>query len=321
MIVRRLGLRLASGAGPTFGVDDLACAAATHLGCWAEEGLDVDWTPVQGGVAAIQAVLDGRVDASYGGLGPVLRHRAEGHPVCVIVSMARALAQNLVAQDRIRDVTQLRGASWALDGIGALSHHMARLIVQALAIPEQEIDWQVVGPPPERIARLLAGTVDVSLIRIEEAISLDLDPGNRLHILQGFSELKQLVPVQPHGVLATTRRFADDNAEAMLRLAKGMIRASRALHDDYDAFRKVYDRYVTVPVPAEHVRRIWRQERETHGFAVNGELTEAHWRRQMELFAGLNPQFPRVGRDDVILDLHVREALKMLGVRPGPDAP
>jgi ABC-type nitrate/sulfonate/bicarbonate transport system substrate-binding protein len=318
--VTRLSLRLASGAGPTFGVDDLACAAATHLGCWADEGLDVSWTPVHGGVAAIQAVLDGRVDASYGGLGPVLRSRAEGHPVRIIVSMARALAQNLVAQEHIRDVAQLRGASWALDGIGALSHHMARLIVQALDIPEREIDWQVVGPPPERIARLLAGTVDVSLIRIEEAISLDLDPGNRLHILQGFSELKRLVPVQPHGVLATTQRFAQDNPEAILRLVTGMTRASRALNDDFDAFRTVFAHYVTVPVPPDHVRRIWQQERESHGFAVNGELTEAHWRQQMTLFAGLNPQLPRVDRDDVILDRYLREALKTLGVRAGADA-
>lgn len=317
----RIALRLASGAGPTFGVDDLACAAATHLGCWAEQGLDVSWTPVHGGVAAIQAVLDGGVDASYGGLGPVLRSRAAGHPVCVIVSMARALAQNLVAQDHIRDVTQLRDKSWALDGIGALSHHMARLIVQALDIPDAEIDWQVVGPPPERIARLKAGTVDVSLIRIEEAISLDLDSGNRLHILQGFTDLKRLVPVQPHGVLATTQSFAGTNPEAMLRLATGMIQASRALNDDFDAFRKVYDRYVTVPVPPEHVRRIWEQERDSHGFAVNGDLTEAHWHRQIELFAGLNPQLPRLAPDAVIVDRYVREALKTLGVRPGPDAP
>ena len=95
----RLPIRLAAGSGPTFGVDDLSCAAATHLGLWADEGLDVTWTPVHGGVAAMQAVLDGDVDVSYGGLGPVLRFRAEGNPVRVVVSMARGLAQNLVAQN------------------------------------------------------------------------------------------------------------------------------------------------------------------------------------------------------------------------------
>ena len=46
----------------------------------------------------MQAVLDGKVDVSYGGLGSVLKFRSEGHPVRIIVSMARGLAQNLVAQ-------------------------------------------------------------------------------------------------------------------------------------------------------------------------------------------------------------------------------
>lgn len=317
----RLQMRLAAGSGPTFGVDDLACAAASHLGCWADEGLDVSWTPVHGGVAAIQAVVDGRVDASYGGLGPVLRFRSEGQPVRVIVSMARGLAQNLVAQDHIRDVKELSGKSWALDGFGALSHHMARLIVRELKIPEAEIDWQAVGPPPERIARLLAGTIDVSLIRVEEAVSLHLDPNNKLHNLLGFAELKKLVPVQPHGVLATTQKFADENPEKMLRLAKGMIRASRALNDDFDAFRKVYDHQVTVPVPPDYVKQIWQQERDSGGFAVNGELTKTHWRDEMALFYELNPSLPRISREDVIAEAYVREALAALGVQPGPDVP
>ena len=138
----RLSIRLAAGSGPTFGVDDLACAAATHLGCWEDEGLDVTWTPVHGGVAAMQAVLDDVTDVSYGGLGPVLRFRSEGKPVRITVSMARGLAQNLVTQTRISSVDQLKGVSWALDGFGALSHHMARLLVRALNIEELDIDLE-----------------------------------------------------------------------------------------------------------------------------------------------------------------------------------
>lgn len=315
--MEKLRIRLAAGSGPTFGVDDLACAAASHLGCWADEGLDVTWTPVHGGVAAIKAVVDGSVDASYGGLGPVLRYRCEGHPVAVIVSMARGLAQNLIVQEHVSDVTQIRGKSWAIDGIGALSHHMARLIVRSLKIPESEIDWQVVGPPPERIERLLAGSIDVSLIRVEEATALDLDPSNTLHTLLGFAELKKLVPVQPHGVLATKRSFAEQNPEAMLRLTKGMIRASRALNDDFDAFKKVYDHHVTVSVPPDIVRRIWQQERDSQGFALDGELTGAHWRAQMASFYDLYPSLPRVTIEDVITDRYVAEALSALGTRSG----
>lgn len=316
-MTERLSIRLAAGSGPTFGVDDLACAAATHLGLWAEEGLDVAWTPVFGGVAAMQAVLEGKVDASYGGLGPVIRFRAEGHPCRVVVSMARGLAQNLVAQKRIEKPDDLRGASWALDGFGALSHHMARLLVRSLGIDEAEIDWQAVGPPPERIEKLLAGEIDVSLIRVEEAISLSLNHADKLHNMLGFADLKRLVPVQPHGVLATTEDYEATHSEELHRLARGMIRASRVLHDDYETFRKVYDHHVTVPVPEENIRTIWQQEHDSGGFAVNGELSSEHWQSQFDLYADLNPELRPVTREELIAGQFVSRALEKLGVHPG----
>ena len=314
-----LPIRLAAGSGPTFGVDDLSCAAATHLGLWEEEGLDVTWTPVHGGVAAMQAVMDDVVDVAYGGLGPALRFRSEGKPIRIVVSMARSLAQNLVVQERIKSTDDLKGVSWALDGFGALSHHMARLVVRNLNISEDDIHWQAVGPPPERIARLLEDSIDVSLIRVEEAVSLNADPSNTLHTLLGFAELKELVPVQPHGVLATSDAYEAEHAEELHRLTRGMIRAARALQDDFTNFKTVYDRNVSVQVPEDEVRKIWEQETASGGFAINGELSRSHWRDEMTLFYELNPDLPKITRSDVIAEQFVAEALKSLGTVDGPD--
>lgn len=313
-MISPLPITLAAGSGPTFGVDDLSCAAATHLGFWADEGLDVTWIPVHGGVAAIEAVMDGTVDVSYGGLGPVLRYRAEDKPVRAVVSMARGLAQNLIVQNRITSTDDLNGVSWALDGFGALSHHMARLVIRAIGLTDEDIRWEAVGPPPERIERLLADTIDVSLIRVEEAISLSLEHGDKVHNLLGFADLKTLVPTQPHGVLGTSEAYEAAHEEELHRLTRGMIKASRALHDDYDAFRKVYDHHVTVPVPDDAIRQIWQQEHDSGGFAVNGEMSVGHWDEEMRLYAELNPDLRAVTRDEVLATGFVAEALKQIGV-------
>ncbi len=315
--VNRLPIRLAAGSGPTFGVDDLACAAATTLGLWADEGLDVSWTPVHGGVAAVGAVLEGRVDVAYGGLGPLIRSRATGNPVVAVVSMARGLAQNLVVSRNISSVAELPGVSWALDGFNALSHHMARLTIRALNIDETAIDWRAVGPPPERIQQLLSGEVGASLIRTEEAASLTRDHGEKVHTLLGFDQLKKLVPIQPHGVLSTTEAYVDRCAEELSRLTRGMLRASRALHDDYATFREVYDQHVTVPVPDNDIRRIWEQEHASGGFAVNGELSARHWDDQLRLYRELYPELPVVLRSDLLRQSFVTAALKALGRHDG----
>lgn len=293
-------MRLASGAGLTFGVDDIACAAASHLGLWEDAGLIVQWTPALGGVKAMNKVLDGEVDAAYGGLGPVLQLRSQGHPLRIIASMARALAQNLVVQPHIKSTADLRGASWAVDGIGALSHHMARSIVAKLPMTDDDIKWRVTGPPPERIAELLSGQADVSLIRVEEALALTSNPNNSLKMLLGFVDLKVLVPVQPHGVLATTEAYEDTEPDKLELLAKGIVAASQRLHEDFDAFLKTFEHYVTIKLAPKEIEKIWLQEQQSNGFAIDGEMSKSHWDKQLEAFATLNPSLPRIQFDEVL---------------------
>ena len=309
-------VRLAAGSGVTFGVDDLSCAAATDLGLWRDEGLEPSWTPVHGGVRAVEALMDGKVDVAYGGLGPALAARAGGAPVRIVVSMARALAQNLVAQTRIAEPEQLRGCSWALDGFGALSHHMARLTVRALGIAEDEIEWRALGPPPERIEALLDGSIDVSLIRVEEALSLSAEHGDRLHTLLGFSELKRLVPVQPHGVLSTTEAFEAQAPGTLARVTRGMIRASRTLHSDAATFERVFRNNAIVELPEDEIAAIWRQERDNGGFAVNGEMSAGHWDAQFADFRELNPTLREVTQDEILARDFVRDALAALDPFP-----
>lgn len=293
-------ISLASGAGPTFGVDDIACAAASHLGLWEDAGLIVDWTPALGGVKAMTKILDGEVDAAYGGLGPVLQLHAQGKPLRIVASMARALAQNLVVQPHIKTTKDLKGAAWAVDGIGALSHHMARSIVAQLPLTDEDITWRVTGPPPERIAELLSGAADVSLIRVEEALALTNDPSNDLEMLLGFVELKELVPVQPHGVLATTKAYEQAEPEKLQMLVQGIVAASRLLAADFDSFLKTFEHHVSVKLTPGQIEKIWQQECQSQGFAVDGELSAKHWNTQLAAFATLNPTLPRIKLSQVL---------------------
>lgn len=311
-----ISVKLGRGSGDTFGVDDLACAAATDLGFFSDEGLDVTWSDWRGGVASMGAALDGAVDVAYAGLGPVITYRADGRPCRIIVSMARGLAQALVVQNRITEPAQLQGVSWAVDGIGALSHHMARLIVAALGIPADSIRWDPVGPPPLRIDALLNDRIDVSLIRTEEALSLSRHHGDKVHTMLDFGELKELVPTQPHGVLATTEAFEQANPDVMERIAAGMIRASRALADDIEAFRTVVRKNVSIPLDDDEIAMIWERESGTGGFAVNGEMTRAHWDEEMRIYHDLDPGMRKVTYAELLAPQYVGRALERLGTHP-----
>lgn len=307
----KVGLARASGA--SFGVDDISCAAATQLGLFAAQGLQVQWSDWRGGVAAMRAVLEGHADVAYAGFGPVIALRAAGHPCRIFVSQARALAQALVVSTKVEN---LKGAIWAVDAIGALSHHMARLVVRALGIAESEIRWQPVGPPGERIAALLEGRVDAALVRTEEALALQRDHGDRVRRLLDFDELKRLVPLQPHGVLATTEDYGRSHREPLLALTRAMILASRALHDHFETFSAVVRAHVSVKLDDAELRLLWQREHASGGWAVNGELSERHWEAQLRLFQELNPQLRKVTRQELIAEPFVPAALASLGVHP-----
>merc|ERR1719352_425118 len=151
--------------------------------------------------------------------------------------MAQALAQNLIVdRNRIASTADLRGKRWAVDGLGALSHTLAHLIVQGLGIPDGEVEWIVAGPPPQRIEQLLNGSADCSLVRVEEAAVLARKHPDKLAKLLGFEEILPLAPIQPHGVLSVTEAFAEARPEVCTKLVRGLVRASRSLHDNLEDF-------------------------------------------------------------------------------------
>lgn len=96
-----------------------------------------------------------------------------------------------------------------------------------------------------------------------------------------------------------------------------MIKASRALNDDFAAFLNTFRHQVTIPVPDEAVREIWERERVAGSFAVDGGLAGAHWSAQLESFEGLNPELPTVVMDDVIAGEFVEAALQGMGGHKG----
>lgn len=322
-------VKLASGAGGTFGVDDIAIAWATSGGFWEAEGLEVEWTPVRGGVNAAKAVLAGEVDGGYGTWMPVVECCRQEKPIKVLASMALALAQTLlVNKAKVPTTADLKGKRWAVDGIGALSHSLGQLLVRGLGLPEDSVEWVVAGPPPQRIEKLLNGEVDCSLVRVEEAVVLSREHPDLLGRLLGFEEMLELAPVQPHGVISVTDTFIKERPEACAALVRGLIRASRSLHDNVDDFRRAVRDHVTerpenlgprVQVSEEEIQAIWQREHDAGSFAINGGLTTEHWTANLKVYAELKKDDAalRLSLQDISAPAFVHDAVKQLGVHCG----
>ena len=118
--------------------------------------------------------------------------------------------------------------------------------------------------------------------------------------------------MQPHGVLSTTEAFEAEAPDALARLTRGMIRASRTLHADGAVFERVFRDNAIVELSADEIAAIWRQERDNGGFAVSGEMSADHWDAQIADFRVLNPELRKVTQDEILARDFVRDALAAL---------
>lgn len=224
-------------------------------------------------------------------------------------------------KSKISNPTDLKGKKWAVDGIGALSHSLGVLICKGLGIDPADVEWVVAGPPPERKAQLLDGRSDCSLLRVEEAVALSRDHPDILCKLFGFEEIAPLAPVQPHGILSVRSDWAAENPNEAKALVKGLILASRSLHDDVENFRKAVRDHVThVQVTDEDINAIWKRETEAKSFAVNGGCGAKHWAANMEMYASLKPDQPcPKSFSEVAVPGVVEEVLKEVGLHSSHD--
>ena len=144
---------------------------------------------------------------------------------------------------------------------------------------------------------------------MEEALALTNEPDNSLKLLLGFVDLKVLVPVQPHGVLATTEAYEHAAPEKLELLAKGIVAASKRLNESFEAFLQTFEHYVSVKLAPKEIEQIWLQERQSKGFAIDGEMSKDHWNKQLKAFASLNPSLPSIQFDEVLTTKFVDRAV------------
>jgi len=133
-------------------------------------------------------------------------------------------------------------------------------------------------------------------------------------VLLGFSDLKRLAPNQPHGVLSTTEAFESAHPDVCAKLARGLLLASRSLHESQAAFEQAVETHVRHVRPtAEEVADIWRQEHNCKGFAVNGGMSAEHWGANQTVFELTNPGMVMPDMSNVLATRFVVDALKDIG--------
>jgi NitT/TauT family transport system substrate-binding protein len=201
--------------------------AAIHQGFFKDEGIDVEITMMLPQLAH-NALLSGDVD--YHGVADSALHlAARGAPMKAIFFGARRPNYFLMAKAQIKSVSELRGKY-----IGMVRFGDTIELASRIALKREGLDLQkdaipiLIGLPTTRVAALLAGSVDATIV---------VPPDNVLLKQKGFNELLFLgdaVEFPSNGYATSDRQLAEkrDLTKRTLRAIYRGLMFARERADD-----------------------------------------------------------------------------------------
>ena len=128
----------------------------------AEGFTDVRYVAVGAGIPASKAIARGEVDLSLNFAAPLVIPMAAGEPITVVAGVHPGCFE-LFANERIRGITDLKGRSVGVPGLGTGPHVFVSSMLAYVGLdPNQDVRW-VTSPSVKPMELFAAGQIDAFL--------------------------------------------------------------------------------------------------------------------------------------------------------------
>ena len=191
---------------------------AQDRGIFRENGLDVELVHALGN-AGPAAVLSGQAQILSSGCAEVVSAVAGGAEFVILATTINRMQYVLAGGPNIPNAESVRGKRLAVSRLGASSHLATKFIVKHLRLdPDRDVEYLQVGNTPERVSALLAGSVDGSILSIDEGQLIGNQPGMRIIV----DMTAENVPYCGNALVAT-RQYVRENPEVIRRLTRAVV--------------------------------------------------------------------------------------------------
>lgn len=210
---------------------------AKDAGLFKKHRLDVDLLFINGSTRAVQSLIAGDLNFS-GAVGTSAMNGAmAGGDVVIINGLVNTLPYYLIGKAEIKSLEDLKGRSAAVHIPGTSADFALRLALKKVGIPYENIKAIMVGGAPARIAAVMSGQVDFTVVTEPGKIK-----GEKagLNVVMDMAKLN--VPFQ-FTCTVTTGRMIRDNPDAVMSLAKAMAEAVHYYKNNKEPVIKIMQKY------------------------------------------------------------------------------
>jgi len=264
-------IKMGSSLSPP-SIDSITPYVAVEKGFFKKYGLDVEVVEFRGDATHVKALLSGDIDVSINmGATQGIVSASKGAKIRLWVVANPITPYHFVARKEAGTTLQaLVGKSIAVSGIGAISYHIPRIVLERSGIDPEKFKYVAVGSPADRFKALVAAKIDATVVTNTEAAKLAQYPE-----VVALVNVPKIVPEIPYEFGMATEDYIQKNADTLYKLAKAIIESNRWIAGNKAGTVEIAKKIL----PEESTEVLGRayDMADPRLWGVNGDITEASY--------------------------------------------
>jgi len=213
---------------------------ALDAGLYHRNGLDVELIFIQSSTMSVSTVVSGDVQIANTSGGAVASAAVGGANLVMTACYINTLPYELVVQESVKTVEDLRGKSIGISRVGSASDVAARVLLKGLGLePVKDVAILQVGGPSERAAAF----------RTNRIVGFPSPPGT-IHLAKGMPHRVIISTADfqkrfdfPYICSTTTRSFLTARRDTMRRLTMSLIESAYFFRTHKEESKKFIAKY------------------------------------------------------------------------------
>lgn len=209
-------------------------------GLYRKYGLDVELIFIQSSTMSVSTLVSGDIQIANSSGGAVASAVVAGANLVMTACYINTLPYELVVQESVKSVEDLRGKNVGISRVGSASDVAARVLIKGLGLePVKDVPIMQVGGPSERAAAFRTGKI----------VGFPSPPGT-IHLAKGMPHriLISTADFQkrfdfPYICSTTARSYLASNRETMKKLTMALIEATHFLKTRKEETKKYIAKY------------------------------------------------------------------------------
>lgn len=300
-------IKMGAASSPPI-LDSITPYVAVEKGFFKKYGLDVEIVEFRGDVVATKALLANDIDVlSNLGATSAIVSAAQGAKIRLWVVPQPVTPYHFVARKEAGSTVQaLVGKTVAVSGIGAISYHIPRIIMERNGVDPEKLQYVVAGSNADRFRALVSGKADATVVSTIEAAKL----GSYPEIIDLVTVAK-VVPEIPFIFSMAKEDYIQKNTETMYRLAKAMIETNRWIAANKAGTVEAAAKVIPEEKP-EIISRAYDLA-DPRLWGVNGDISESAYKFTLDFLLKVGYMKEPISYDKFFDRRFVDRALKELG--------